>query len=45
MSWTTQQLHEELASYYARFRGITAPFNSYVKSLWEAIDTAERADR
>lgn len=45
MSWTIQQLHEELASYYQGFRGITAPYNSFVASLWTAIDTAERAER
>lgn len=45
MSWTTTQLHEELASYYAQFRGMTAPYNTFVASLWTAIDTAERAER
>ena len=49
--WTSTALHEELASYYLGFRGVTAPENTYTQSLWnkiaevESVERSERASR
>jgi hypothetical protein len=45
VSWTVEQLHEELAAYYAQYRGATAPENTFTKSLWDRIALAEDEER
>lgn len=44
MGWTLDELHAELAEYYARFKGIPAPETTYSLSLWHAIDLLEGTD-
>lgn len=43
--WTSQTLHEELASYYEQYRGIAAPANAFTTSLWMRIEQVEADDR
>jgi len=39
--WTSLNLHEELAGYYAQYRGIPAPANNFTESLWNKIEQVE----
>lgn len=40
-SWTAAELHAELADFYRKYRGVTAPETTYSLSLWQAIEVAE----
>lgn len=40
-TWTATELHEELADFYRKYRGVTAPETGYSLSLWSAIEVAE----
>lgn len=40
-AWTAAELHDELAVYYRKFRGVLAPETTYTMSLWSAIEIAE----
>lgn len=43
--WNARTLHDELALFYARFRGATAPANAFTESLWKRIEEVEAEDR
>lgn len=38
---SAKELHEELQSFYWRFRGTMAPSNTYTQSIWAEIERLE----